>query len=181
MPIDVFDHMEEAWKLERNPFPPEAIRRQNAEEPYSPDVFSEEEKEFRRKFIRAGVRGGPAVGFLWSQGRRADTGFGKTTLMQEMGKEINSDLGATTLEKAGAKKASQPPIAAAFSNLNSLNSAGLYPVLFNAVVDLATSPEAGAEFSIRQGANPHRYRIRKRRCRADCGSCARCLGFNRRN
>lgn len=145
MPIDVFDHMEEAWKLERNPFPPEAIRRQNAEEPYSPDVFSEEEKEFRRKFIRSGVRGGPAVGFLWSQGRRADTGFGKTTLMQEMGKEINSDLGATTLEKAGAKKGSQPPIAAAFSNLNNLNAAGLYPVLFNAVIDLATSPEAAAE------------------------------------
>jgi hypothetical protein len=144
MPVDVFDHMEEAWKLEHNPFPPEAIRRQNAEQPYSPDVFSEEEKEFRRKFIRSGVRGGPAIGFLWSQGQRADTGFGKTTLMQEMAKEINSDLGVTTLEKAGAKKAPQPPIAAAFSNLNNLNAAGLYPVLFNAVLDLATASEASA-------------------------------------
>jgi hypothetical protein len=145
MPVDVFDHMEEAWNLEHNPFPPEAIRRQNAEEPYSPNVFSEEAKEFRKKFIRSAIHGGPAIGFLWSQGQRADTGFGKTTLMQEMAKEINSDLGITTLEKAGAKKAPQPPIAAAFSNLNSLNAAGLYPVLFNAVVDLATTPEAEAE------------------------------------
>jgi hypothetical protein len=142
---DVFDHMEEAWKLEHNPFPPEAIRRQNAEQPYSPNIFSEEENAFRRKFIRGGVRGGPAIGFLWSHGLRADTGFGKTTLMQEMSKEINADLGETTLEKAGAKKGAQPPIASAFSNLNSLNASGLYPVLFNAVLDLANGPEPDAQ------------------------------------
>src|SRR5712692_3677664 len=111
MVIDVFDHMEEAWKLERNPFPAEAIRVQNAEQPYSPEVFSEEANAFRRKFIRGGVHGGQALGFLWSQGVRADTGFGKTTLMQEIASEINKDLGAATLEKAGAKKSSSPLIA----------------------------------------------------------------------
>ena len=145
MPVDVLDHMEEAWKLERNPFPSAAIRRQNVREPYSPDVFSDEESAFRRKFIRGGIRGGLAIGFLWSQGLHDDTGFGKTTLMQELAKEINSDLGATTLEKAGEKKAIKLPIAAAFSNLNSLNATGLYPVLFNAVIDLATAPEFEAE------------------------------------
>lgn len=144
MPVDTFDHMEEAWRLDRNPFPPEAIRRQNADQPYSPDVFSEEESAFRRKFIRGGVRGGPAIGFLWSQGQRSDTGFGKTTLMQEMVKEINSDLGANTLEKAGERKDPQTPIAAAFSNLNNLNAAGLYPVLFNACIDLVTAPDSDA-------------------------------------
>jgi hypothetical protein len=105
-------------------------------------VFPEETKLFRRKFIRGGVRGGQAIGFLWSQGQRSDTGFGKTTLMQEVSREINKDLGAETLEKAGAKKSGQPPIAAAFSNLNNLNATGLYPVLFNAVIDLATAPNA---------------------------------------
>jgi hypothetical protein len=139
MKTDVFEHMEEAWKIERNPFPAEAIRIQNAEQPYSEAVFPDETNEFRRKLIRGGVRGGQAIGFLWSQGARADTGFGKTTLMQEITGEINKDLGATTLEKAGAKKAANSPIAAAFSNLNSLNATGLYPVLFNAVVDLATT------------------------------------------
>jgi hypothetical protein len=136
---DVFDHMEEAWKLDRNPFPAEAIRVQNAEQPYSESVFPQETTEFRRKFIRGGIRGGQAIGFLWSQGLRADTGFGKTTLMQEVAHEINRDLGVETLEKAGAKKTGQA-IAAAFSNLNNLNATGLYPVLFNAVIDLATAP-----------------------------------------
>lgn len=140
---DVFDHMEEAWKLEKNPFPAEAIRVQYAEQPYSESVFPEETKEFRRKFIRAGIHGGQAIGFLWSQGVRADTGFGKTTLMQVVSREINRDLGAGTLEKAGAKKTGQPAIAAAFSNLNNLNATGLYAVLFNAAIDLATAPGAG--------------------------------------
>jgi hypothetical protein len=39
----------------------------------------------------------------------------------------------------------QPPIAAAFSNLNNLNATGLYPVLFNAVIDLATALDASTE------------------------------------
>jgi hypothetical protein len=137
MTSDVMDHMEEAWKLDRNPFPPEAIRILHGSQPYSDSVFPEETNEFRKKFIRAGVRGGPAIGFLWSKGRRADTGFGKTTLMQEVAREINADLGVTTLEKAGSK--SSVPIAAAFSNLNNINATGLFTVLFNAVIDLATA------------------------------------------
>ncbi len=144
MPSDVFDHMEEAWKLDRNPFPAEAIRIQNKEQPYSESVFPDETREFRRKLIRGSVRGGQAIGFLWSQGVRADTGFGKTTLMQEIAREINKDLGAETLEKAGAKKSGETLIAAAFSNLNGLNATGLYPVLFNAVLDLAPAPDADA-------------------------------------
>ncbi len=125
----------------RTHFPAEAIRIQNAEQPYSESVFPEETKEFRGIHSRRRSRR-QAIGFLWSQGVRADTGFGKTTLMQEIAREINNDLGTTTLEKAGAKKAASPPIAAAFSNLNNLNATGLYPVLFNAVIDLATAPDA---------------------------------------
>ena len=140
MPVDPIDHMEEAWSLDGNPFPAEAIRAEN--QPYSPAVFDEESREFRRKLIRGSVRGSCNVGFLWSQGARADTGFGKTTLMQEITKEINHDLGADTLTKAGVKPEKQTPIAAAFSNLNNLNASGLYPVLFNAVIDLARSSGA---------------------------------------
>ncbi|MGX5825994.1 hypothetical protein [Mesorhizobium sp. 43Arga] len=141
MSSDVFDHMEEAWKLDRNPFPAEAIRIKDGEQPYSESVFPEETNEFRKKLIRGCVRGGQAIGFLWSKGQRADTGFGKTTLMQEVAREINADLGAATLEKAGAKKGA--PVAAAFANLNNLNATGLYPVLFNAVLDLAMAPSPG--------------------------------------
>ena len=138
MPIDALDHMEEAWNLDANPFPAEAIYVKNT--PYCPTVFEEESQEFRRKLIRGSVRGSVNVGFLWSQGAQADTGFGKTTLMSEITKEINRDLGVNTLTQAGVRAEKQVPIAAAFSNLNNLNASGLYPVLFNAVLDLAESP-----------------------------------------
>ena len=142
MPVDALDHMEEAWNLDDNPFPAEAIHVEDM--PYSPTVFDEEAQEFRRKLIRGSVRGSVNVGFLWSQGAQADTGFGKTTLMRQIAKEINRDLGVGTLTKAGVRAQKQAPIAAAYSNLNNLNASGLYPVLFNAVLDLA-EPTPGAE------------------------------------
>ena len=135
MVVDPIDHMEEAWHLDRNPFPAEAIH--SGTQPYSPAVFDEEAQEFRRKLIRGSILGSCNVGFLWSQGAQADTGFGKTTLMQEITKEINSDLGVDTLTRARVRPDRRIPIAAAFSNLNTLNATGLYPVLFNAVIDLA--------------------------------------------
>lgn len=135
---DAFDHMEEAWGLSQNPFPAEAIRHdQNL--PYSEDVFGKESMEFCRKFIRGAIQGNVNVGFLWSQGAQADTGFGKTTLMRETTKEINRDLGTSVLTQVGMRQDRQVPIAAAYSNLNNLNASGLYPVLFNAVLDLAVS------------------------------------------
>lgn len=135
---DAFDHMEEAWNLSQNPFPAEAIRHeQNL--PYSPDVFGEESGEFCRKFIRGAIQGSVNIGFLWSQGAQADTGFGKTTLMRETTKEINRDLGISVLTQTGLRRDRQVPIAAAYSNLNNLNASGLYPVLFNAVLNLTVS------------------------------------------
>ena len=85
------------------------------------------------------------IGFLWSQGVRADTGFGKTTLMQEITKEINRNLGTETLTNAGVRQEKQKPVAAAYSNLNNLNASGLYPVLFNAVIALTRPSEEGID------------------------------------
>ena len=141
MAANPFIHMEEAWKLDQNPFPVEAIHVEN--QPYSPDVFINEADEFRQKLIRGAVRGNVNVGFLWSQGTHSDTGFGKTTLMQEITKEINRDLGVETLTKAGVRQEKQRPAAAAYSNLNNLNASGLYPVLFNAVIDLTLVRQRG--------------------------------------
>lgn len=141
MALDALDHMEEAWNLDGNPFPAEAIHAQNT--PYCPTVFKEEAQEFRRKFVRASIRSNVNIGFLWSQGTHSDTGFGKTTLMREITKEINLDLGGQTLTRAGVRTERQVPIAAAFSNLNNLNASGLYPVLFNAVFDLTQRPSEG--------------------------------------
>ena len=61
--------------------------------------------------------------------------------MREITNEVNRDLGVDTLTRAGVHEARRVPIAAAFSNLNNLDASGLYPVLFNAVLDLTRSPD----------------------------------------
>lgn len=141
---DAFEHMEEAWGLSGNPFPSAAIH-DSQDSPYSQEVFGEETNEFRRKLIRGAVQNNINVSFLWSQGSQVDTGFGKTTLMREITKEINCDLGANTLTQAGMRQERQVPIAAAYSNLNNLEASGLYPVLFNAVLNLTEPPDKGNE------------------------------------
>ncbi len=135
--IDPYTHMEEAWKLDSNPFPSEGIRR-NADEPFSPGVFPEETADFYRKLVRGAILGSKGVGFLWSQGVGGDTGYGKTTLMQTAAREINRDLGATVLQLSGMRADRLVTTAAVYTNLNNLNATGLYPVLFNGVIEAAT-------------------------------------------
>jgi hypothetical protein len=137
MTVDPFEHMEEAWGLLQNPFPPEGIRR--TDDPYSEEVFRSETDQFRRKLVRGAILGRRGIGFLWSSGRTADTGFGKTTLMMETARAINKDLGRQVLLAAGMPEQRIVPIAAAYANLNTLDKTGLYPVLFEAAVDAATT------------------------------------------
>ena len=67
---DPFTHLEQAWNLEGNPFPSEAVSN-NDGDPYA-DVFKDETVSFYRKFIRGGVVNDLHIGFLWSQGTRND-------------------------------------------------------------------------------------------------------------
>jgi hypothetical protein len=135
--------MEEAWKLDGNPFPPEGIRRLGGKEPFSPNVFPDETGDFKRKLVRGAIQGQRSVGFLWSQGPGGDTGYGKTTLMEAAAREINADLGEKALLESGMKQERLVPIAAVYANLNNLDAAGLYPVLFQSVIDAATSAGEG--------------------------------------
>ena len=57
MKADVFEHMEEAWKIERNPFPAEAIRIQNTDQPYSEGVFPDENERISQKVHSRGHSG----------------------------------------------------------------------------------------------------------------------------
>lgn len=137
---DPFTHLEQAWNLEGNPFPSEAVSN-NDVDPYA-EVFTDETTAFYRKLIRGGIVNDLHIGFLWSQGTRNDTGFGKTRLMRHARVEVNRDLGNQVLATAGLTEARRPRIAAAYTNLNNLNATSLYQVAFNAVVDMAR-PIAG--------------------------------------
>ncbi|MBW3642843.1 MAG: hypothetical protein KY447_08025 [Actinobacteria bacterium] len=137
---DPFTHLEQAWGLEGNPFPSEAMSNNDAD-PYA-EVFTDETDAFYRKLLRGGVVNNLHMGFLWSQGTRNDTGFGKTRLMRHARAAVNADQGNQVLAASGLAEARRPRIAAAYSNLNNLNATSLYQVAFNAVVDLA-NPVAG--------------------------------------
>ena len=141
MSTSPYQHIEETWGLDGNPFPHSAISG-GWTDPYSSDVFPDEEAEFFQKTVRGALQGNRQVGFLWSKGPGGDTGYGKTALMRESVRKINADFGRQVEAITGMRDERIVPIAAGFSELNTMNRTGLYPVLFNAVVGMAKDANA---------------------------------------
>ena len=141
MSTSPYQHIEETWGLDQNPFPHSAISG-GWTDPYSSEVFPDEEAEFFEKTVRGALQGNRQVGFLWSKGPGGDTGYGKTALMRESVRKINDDFGRQVEAATGMRDNLIVPIAAGFSELNTMNRTGLYPVLFNAVVGMATDANA---------------------------------------
>ncbi len=141
MSMSPYQHMEEAWGLDQNPFPHSAISG-GWTDPYSSEVFPDEEADFFSKTVRGALQGHRQVGFLWSKGPGGDTGYGKTALMRESVRKINADFGRQVEAATGMRDERIVPIAAGFSELNTMNRTGLYPVLFNAVVGMAKDGKA---------------------------------------
>src|SRR5437588_9056786 len=101
---DKYQHMEEAWGIEGNPFPSEAIHQ--GSEPYNPQVFQDEYDQFFAKLVYGALMDRRGFSFLWSKGANGeDTGFGKTSLLKHAAREVNQDFGATVLRNAGMKEA----------------------------------------------------------------------------
>jgi hypothetical protein len=135
--------MMEAWGIEGNPFPSEAIHR--GDEPYNPDVFPEENEQFFKKLVYGALMDGRGFSFLWSKGvNNEDTGYGKTTLLRHGAQEINKDFGQTVLRDVGMKRdrIEGNLAVASYASLNTLSAAGVYPILFGATEYLA-DPKSG--------------------------------------
>jgi hypothetical protein len=136
-----FDHIEEAWGFDKNPFSHAAIS--SASSPYSPEVFPEETAEFQQKIVRGALQGNRQMGFLWSKGPGGDTGYGKTSLMRHTVEQINRpDWGEDIQIATGMKSDRTKKLAAGFSELNTNLRTGLYPVIFNAVLTMATGEDS---------------------------------------
>lgn len=130
--------MQEAWGIEGNPFPSEAIHQGN--EPYSPGVFADEQELFFSRLIYGAAMDRRGFGYLWSKGPSGeDTGFGKTTLLKNAAKMINADFGSAVLISAGMRedRLSKHPALAAYASLTTTDVTGIYPILFAAVEYLA--------------------------------------------
>jgi hypothetical protein len=137
MPINAYAHMEDAWSLEANPFPQDAVSDDEGG-PYA-ELYPDETLEFESKFVRGGVSSGLKLAYLWSRNPTGDTGFGKTRLMRHMRSKINADLGNTVQAEAGMREERRVPIAAAYTTLNGTTATGLYQVYYAGVADLNTS------------------------------------------
>jgi hypothetical protein len=142
---DRYEHMDEAWGIERNPFPAEAINR-GEDDPYSPEVFPEEMKSFHSKLVYSAAMDQRGFSFLWSKGpNNDDTGMGKTTLLKQAAKEINEDFGERVLGEAGMKPTviEKHKSIAAYASFDTTSANGIYPVLF-AIVEYLADPANGS-------------------------------------
>lgn len=142
MSTNPYDHIEETWGLDGNPFPHSSVSSSDAE-PYSEDVFPAETAEFRSKVVRGAIQGNRSMAFLWSKGRGGDTGYGKTSLMRDTVRRVNAgDWGESVQLSTGLRPERVTRVTAAFSELNTMGRTGLYPVLHNAVLSMAVGEHA---------------------------------------
>src|SRR5882724_546455 len=130
-------HAREAWGQVHNPFPAAAIGGEdltNGAAPYDGEVLGEDREQFLEKIIvNAVLRPGREFGYLWSQGRKDDTGYGKTRLMLETRRELNRDFGAGLVKEYDPL--SDTAIAAVWASMKTTGITGIYPLLFDAIVD----------------------------------------------
>src|SRR5260370_23951454 len=120
MSASAFDHIEEAWGLDGNPFPYSAISA-GSREPYSPEVFPGETAEFHQKVVRGAIQGNRQLAFLWSKGPGGDTGYGKTALMRATVRAINADWGREIELSTGMKEQRIVPGVAGVAELHTIN------------------------------------------------------------
>lgn len=141
---DRYQHMQNVWGIERNPYPAEAINR-GEDDPYNPEVFPEEIQNFYSKLVYSAAMDQRGFSFLWSKGpNNDDTGMGKTTLLKQAAKEINEDFGERVLGEAGMKPAlvEKHKSVAAYASFDTASANGIYPVLF-ATVEYLADPANG--------------------------------------
>jgi hypothetical protein len=132
-------HAREAWGQDHNPFPAAAIAEESSQDdPYDGDILAEDRDRFIEKLIvKAVLPPGREFGYLWSQGRTADTGYGKTRLMLETKKALNRDFGHSVAHDYGLREGTK--MAAVWASMKTIGITGIYPLLFNAIVDAANS------------------------------------------
>ena len=133
-------HMREAWGLNQNPFPPAAIGGEDSmDAPYSGAILTEDRDQFIEKLIvKAALPPGREFGYLWSQGRRDDTGFGKTTLMLHTAKELNCDFGQAIIAEYALP--SDLTMAGVWASMKLTGVTGIYALLFETIAFAAQRP-----------------------------------------
>jgi hypothetical protein len=129
-----------AFNLKHNPFPTEAIGKDD--DPYSDEAFADEIEQIIDRVVIGGLTSRRQLSFVYSHNQLGgeDTGFGKTVTMLKLRTAINEDLGKSILETL-VDADEIVPIGAAYASFNTHQRTGYYPVLADAVKDAATAGE----------------------------------------
>lgn len=137
---DPLKHAKEAWGQERNPYPSAAVAGENStDQPYDGQVLEKDRDQFIEKLVvKPAMPPGREFSYLWSRGRRDDTGFGKTRLMIETKNELNADFGEQIGKQYGVPSGTK--LAAVWASMKTTGVSGIYPLLFNTIVDAASPP-----------------------------------------
>jgi hypothetical protein len=131
------------WKLNRNPFPAQALARFGGEDDrengllFDPDVYSDKMLEAIEKFVLGSAYSGLKFAYLWSRGDALDQdarGFGKSVLLQHLTWYINQDWGVDAFERAGlsADDAAEEPMCAVLTSFDMAGIGSLNAALFAA-------------------------------------------------
>lgn len=128
MPIK--SYYQSQYGLKANPFPSKATHAEDSHDIYIPEGFGPQRVEFLRKFVLAPLENGqPVIGAVWSvaQGDPQARGFGKSTLMDEEAKQIDSDFGKSTLISLGVDEddAQESPVLAGYVSFNVAGYGGI--------------------------------------------------------
>lgn len=143
--------MKDHYYLQRNPFPRDAILKEDSGEPsengsiFNPGVNKTEVTEFYEKFVLQPVlHGGSGFGALWSLGaNEAARGYGKSSLGQFGCKSINADWGKKILTDLGMEEAEtkQHRVMASFAAFDRNNVTSFNSVAFEHVTWLSETRE----------------------------------------
>jgi hypothetical protein len=132
------------WRLDRNPFPAEAIAvlggnddRENGRL-FRPEVQTEQFEEAIGKFVLGAVYNGQRFGALWSQTMVDDPdsrGYGKSVLLQYLAAFLNNDFGEAAFLQAGLDKsdAEENPVCALLASFDMVATKNLNTLFFSAV------------------------------------------------
>jgi hypothetical protein len=97
--------------------------------------------QFLEKLIvKAALPPGREFGYLWSRGRRDDTGFGKTRLMLWTARTLNADLGRRIWSTIGLPEG--PSIAGVWASMKTTGITSIYALLFNTIIFALKRPSA---------------------------------------
>jgi len=142
------DIMRDDFLLKENPFSAIDIYNIDAAHMYVPDIYGNQLDEFYEKFLLLPLENEThkqIIGAVWSShsGDKWGKGFGKSMLMAEESKRINSDLGASTLDRMDVVKEDidSNPVLSGYCSFDQSKGISSFPsTLLEAVSFILNSP-----------------------------------------